>query len=1852
MKKLIAFVIIYLISSLSLALGKPEIQFSAQNFLDKTLLSNNFQHNNFDIKSIETSTDFKFPVYIVHLYPQGFLLFVEGQNLDKPVAYSVNSNWDPDSNNPFISFLKNDLQYFNSYSNQFSISTLLENNNHVNDLESWPPVGSTSTGGWMETTWHQKNPYNQFCPMDTFTNKRSITGCVATAMAQIVQYHRFIGDFQLSPNDRYITGYRKMRIDQDSEVLDFKDFSTLNTFLIDIHSCYESGTDLTTDQIAALNFVCGILVKMDFTSDVSGAALADVDSVLTFKFGYSSANFSSYSDVRFYDQLIEHMMNALPVPISLGAHIAVVDGYNTDGFFHMNFGWGSGTPAQIQECWYLLPEGMPYQYDKIYSAVFNIKPSFAVNSTLSVSDSLLYFDSTLLNTESKIMNFNIINSGDEAVKIDKITVSDYFQISLDAKTFSSQISEFSIPPLHNIELNVRCIPDSFGLFEGKIEILSTENNLKRYKTVDLACYGVPDNRNVIFAGNINGVWEKDSHQYIIGDLDIITGDSLIIEPGVKVEFQGPYNINVGSNAKLIARGAALDTIKFFSENVQIGWKGINLLSSADDDSFFYCDFQFSKNTGENGGAFQLDSTDAFFSNCNFKNNTAENGGAVYCSYSKPEFYQCSFINNTARLGGALYSVVSNIKIQQTLICNNSVTINGGGIFSYDSDLSLINVTISHNNAIQRGGGLTIDGGEKIFINNTILYSNNASNLGHNLYLLDNHWNSTVIEFAFCNIDRHSESSFYDFTYSNNMIMKWNYGNIDVDPLFVNPDNHDYHLQPISKCIDAGNPSIDVGFEPFPHGYCTNLGAYGRTDQAATTDSPRLAVDPFPILFDNVNVDSLNSLKVYLKNGCNENLVINNISNNNTDIYSLSLPQEYNDNGKLTIQSGSIDSLILILDLSDSTLTSVDDSVFVQLENAPDISIPVICNSFLATTIDSGDVSGVWTLENSPYIINDYIFVKQNDSLKIEPGVTVYFSSNASLNVFENSKLIANGTTGLPITFTAIDSSLGWDGFAFRNSGNDDSLTFCNISNIRWDYTGHSMLYFKYGAISFRNSKPFISHCNFFKINSDYLGVFYNNQDSLSLNYCSIYENFSTGQLFDNKYSQLICNHVLIYKNSVQTVFYNHTGDLLLNNCVISNNIGEGAYNDFSQTLNYNSIDIKNSIIWNNFELPIINPGNRDTVLVEYSCVDTSFSEWILIPVQYQPKSRNIVWGKGNVFTNPLFVDSEYNDFRLMPDSPCIDGGDPADNHGNEPFPHGYRINMGFWGGTEYAIKTQGPLLTAAPDPIHFNRVDPSCEHQKNLYLKNGSEYDIQITDLALLDTTFFQLTDDLGSSDFSTNFTLHSGDIDSFSILFNSMDESEFSCSSEIYLSSVECGNDTIDLLAETLIGSKISNKYVSGIWTQENSPYNILTDIEIPDSLKLVIEPGVIIKFLGPISLIINKDSQFLAKGKPDNNIIFLQTDSLIQKNCFKFLNSGVDDTLEYCTFKNFAYNAPQYNALFYLYQTGAVFKNVDFYNNYSNTSTGLICCDKSDAIFLNCKFIDNKSELKGIIYANSANILLKNTLFNNNYSYETGGVAYSNNSNFDFINCTIYKNGAKGLGGVVHCNLKNSLNFQNSIIWGNFAAKGSFIYSNATTEINTNFCCIDSSAKLVDAIGSSLGQLNWGEGNIYGDPLFTNTENNDFTLSENSPCIDVGDPDLLSNDIEDPSTPGMALKPAMGTIRNDMGMYGGDPKAYIATGVDKDVSSVPEKFALMQNYPNPFNGHTVIEFHLPKSVNLRVEIFNTLGQKVTTLADTRYDIGKHKLIWDGSNDNGVMVSSGIYLYRVVLDDSQSIIKRLVFLK
>jgi hypothetical protein len=94
-----------------------------------------------------------------------------------------------------------------------------------------------------------------------------------------------------------------------------------------------------------------------------------------------------------------------------------------------------------------------------------------------------------------------------------------------------------------------------------------------------------------------------------------------------------------------------------------------------------------------------------------------------------------------------------------------------------------------------------------------------------------------------------------------------------------------------------------------------------------------------------------------------------------------------------------------------------------------------------------------------------------------------------------------------------------------------------------------------------------------------------------------------------------------------------------------------------------------------------------------------------------------------------------------------------------------------------------------------------------------------------------------------------------------------------------------------------------------------------------------------------------------------------------------------------------------------------------------------------------------------------------------------------------------------------------------------------------------------------------------------------------------------------------------------------------------------IPSSIYLAQNYPNPFNPETNIRFSLSSATKVRLEVFNILGSRVATLVDEAMPEGTHLAVWNGKSDAGVMVSSGIYIYRLATPQT-SLSRKMVLLK
>lgn len=94
------------------------------------------------------------------------------------------------------------------------------------------------------------------------------------------------------------------------------------------------------------------------------------------------------------------------------------------------------------------------------------------------------------------------------------------------------------------------------------------------------------------------------------------------------------------------------------------------------------------------------------------------------------------------------------------------------------------------------------------------------------------------------------------------------------------------------------------------------------------------------------------------------------------------------------------------------------------------------------------------------------------------------------------------------------------------------------------------------------------------------------------------------------------------------------------------------------------------------------------------------------------------------------------------------------------------------------------------------------------------------------------------------------------------------------------------------------------------------------------------------------------------------------------------------------------------------------------------------------------------------------------------------------------------------------------------------------------------------------------------------------------------------------------------------------------VVVGINPDFEPIPLSYNLKQNFPNPFNPSTRIYFEVPQTHKVKMVIYNILGQKVRTLVDENFNAGRHIINWDGRNDIGIQVPTGIYIYRIKAGD------------
>ena len=314
----------------------------------------------------------------------------------------------------------------------------------------------------MTTKWNQSPHYNALCPYDYNESARSVTGCVATAMAQIMKYWN----------------HPAKGVGSHSYV--HPSYGTLSAnFSITNYNWSNMPNQLSASNydVATLMYHCGVSVNMDYSPSGSGAWVISEASQIencsefAFKeyFDYSESTIglrrSSYTESVWIQMLKDELDNQRPVMYagygSGGGHAFVCDGYDTGNFFHFNWGWGG-----VYDGYFKINALNPGTggtgsgsgtYNQNQQAIFNLEPNIVDNSPemdLALYSPLTVNPSSIDYRGNYTLTFNLVNNNSKIFKGDYIGV--LVDDNYDVVNITTMITESNgLPPTYVYNNNLQ-----------------------------------------------------------------------------------------------------------------------------------------------------------------------------------------------------------------------------------------------------------------------------------------------------------------------------------------------------------------------------------------------------------------------------------------------------------------------------------------------------------------------------------------------------------------------------------------------------------------------------------------------------------------------------------------------------------------------------------------------------------------------------------------------------------------------------------------------------------------------------------------------------------------------------------------------------------------------------------------------------------------------------------------------------------------------------------------------------------------------------------------------------------------------------------------------------------------------------------------------------------------------------------------------------------------------------------------------------------------------------------------------------------------------------------------------------
>lgn len=354
--------------------------------------------------------------YVFNYGDKGFVM-ISGDDRALPIlGYSNEGGFNPDK------IPSNARKWFEGYEEQIKTAVELNIQPDENLMQKWENVLNPEkrrdmpqriVSPLIKTTWNQYPYYNDLCPYDDEVGKRTVTGCVATAMAQIMKYWEYP---ETGVGSKYYTHKKYGKLSANFGETTYEWDQMPNSI------------DSENTPIATLMYHCGVSTNMNYGTAESGGSSASVYAVINalqtyFKYRATmEITRQKYTDYEWVTMIKNEIDLGRPIFYVVSEnyyfrHAIVADGYDEDGLIHLNYGWGG-----VANGYYAINDISTYQYigwffyyiekrwNKEHSALLNIVPteefygrSLALEKNIEISASKIEYLSPI-NVSAYISN--------------------------------------------------------------------------------------------------------------------------------------------------------------------------------------------------------------------------------------------------------------------------------------------------------------------------------------------------------------------------------------------------------------------------------------------------------------------------------------------------------------------------------------------------------------------------------------------------------------------------------------------------------------------------------------------------------------------------------------------------------------------------------------------------------------------------------------------------------------------------------------------------------------------------------------------------------------------------------------------------------------------------------------------------------------------------------------------------------------------------------------------------------------------------------------------------------------------------------------------------------------------------------------------------------------------------------------------------------------------------------------------------------------------------------------------------------------------------------------------------------